>query len=95
MISVQCGRWPDVPHEEIGGRKSLLALCPSDVSTLSELLRSDCVFWRRSWGGAVSDRAVRRKPVVRSGQDVSVYGFHLEGTHPQLRRIKRPLIVAF
>jgi len=28
--------------------------------------------------------------VVRSGQDVSVYGFHLEGTHPQLRRIKRP-----
>ncbi len=53
MISVQCGRWPGVPHEEIGGRKSLLALCPSDVSTLSELLRSDGVFWRRSWGEAV------------------------------------------
>jgi len=53
MISAQCGRWPGVPHEEIGGRKSLLALCPSDVSTLSELLRSDGVFWRRSWGEAV------------------------------------------
>jgi len=47
-----------------------------DVRTLSELLRRDGVrveakeLWRSS-----SDRAVRRKALVRSGQDVSVYGF--------------------
>jgi hypothetical protein len=35
--------------------------------------------WLRMLRWSGSDRAVRRKPVVRSGQDVSVYGFSMAG----------------
>jgi len=33
--------------------------------------------WVEELRRSSSDRAVRRKPLVRSGQDVSVYGFSI------------------
>ena len=56
----------------------LMQLRADDVRTLSELLRRDGVKSRGQravWSS--SDRAVRRKVLVRSGQDVSVYGFSM------------------
>ena len=48
---------------------------PDDVRTLSEPLPFKIVQRDTSVSGSGSDRAVRRKPVVRSEQDVSGYGF--------------------
>src|ERR1700692_3352643 len=50
--------------------------CPSDGRTLSEPLRLKFAQRNRPASGIDWDSAVRRKPVVRSGQQALGYGFH-------------------
>ncbi len=56
----------------IVARRQLLT---NHFRSLSELPHSDAVFERGVVPEQFGERAVRRKPVARSGQDVSIYGF--------------------
>jgi hypothetical protein len=65
---IRCGITPSL-------RLAILAIVPDDVRTLSEPLPFQIAQRDTSVSGSGSDRAVRRKPVVRSEQDVWGYGF--------------------
>jgi hypothetical protein len=80
MISNGVGKAEDAFQKALDRNRALLdvrRLWADNVGTLSDCSAEMMGVWAEELRRSNSDRAVRRKPLVRSGQGVSVYGFSM------------------